>query len=198
MPTSESLLISLTKAPVMPIFLTSLSDTSNYFEFLKLRMKGNFPQIMASTFNVSYWKVVPGSLSFSILSWNFSFFPMIGCILSQEEQNQCSGQSQATECWANTHEWVHLWLLLIPWGSPNNPASPSFQCFFVLLLWSSTEAPEDLSCCSGGKNDCKSLGVTTQEIKRSSTFQFLQGCWGYSRLGAHRKARTSPEGYRRP
>ena len=110
----------------MPIFLISLSDTSNYFEFLKLSVKGNFPQITASTSNVSSWKVVPGSLSFSILSWSFSFFPMIGCILSQEEQNQCPGQSQATACRANTHEWVHLWLLLIPWGSPNNPASPSF------------------------------------------------------------------------
>ena len=116
--------------------------------------------------------MVPGSLSFSILSWSFSFFPMIGCILSQEEQNQCLGQSQATECWANTHEWVRLWLLLIPWGSPNNPASPSFQCFFVLLLWSSTEVPEDLSCCSRGKNDCKSLGHYPGDTEIKHTFSF--------------------------
>lgn len=53
-PRAEPLLIPLTTAPPVPPPLTPLLDRDNYFEFPKLSMNGNAPQITASTLNFPF------------------------------------------------------------------------------------------------------------------------------------------------
>lgn len=121
------------------------------------------------------------------------FSPWLAAFFSQEEQNQCPGQSQATEYWANTHKWVHLWLLLIPRGSPNNPASPFFQCVSLSFCY---EAPQrslrTWAAAPGARMTARVLGSLPRRQRDRAHIQFLQGPWGYKQTGGPQKSKGQP------